>query len=111
MANDRVSTYIGGYSVQFPYKPYGPQLTFMGKVISTLEASRVKGNANALLESPTGSGKTLALLCASLAWQKFFKEKKLVALKQEVSPSEANGAGGGFVQEGELRPRSHQLAG
>ncbi|KAA3676580.1 fanconi anemia group J protein [Paragonimus westermani] len=49
--------------VSFPYKPYGCQLSFMNRVIETLESRK-----NCLLESPTGTGKTLSLLCSSLAW-------------------------------------------
>ncbi|TPP58054.1 Fanconi anemia group J protein [Fasciola gigantica] len=49
--------------VNFPYKPYGCQLSIMNRVIEALESKR-----NCLLESPTGTGKTLSLLCASLAW-------------------------------------------
>lgn len=66
---------ICGVPVDFPFKPYGPQLAFMAKVLQALELSRLphrSSSANALLESPTGSGKTLALLCASLAWQRQF---------------------------------------
>ncbi|THD20902.1 Fanconi anemia group J protein [Fasciola hepatica] len=55
--------------INFPYKPYGCQLSIMNRVIEALESKR-----NCLLESPTGTGKTLSLLCASLAWV----NKKLV---------------------------------
>nr|CAD1821203.1 unnamed protein product [Ananas comosus var. bracteatus] len=60
---------IGGVPVEFPYKPYGSQLAFMGRVISTLSRARHQGHSHALLESPTGTGKTLSLLCSALAWQ------------------------------------------
>ena len=40
---------ISGCDVYFPHQPYGVQLSFMNKVITSLEA----GN-NALLEAPTG---------------------------------------------------------
>ena len=63
---------IGGCEVCFPHKAYGTQMSFMSKVISTLEHSE-----NALLEAPTGSGKTLSLLCSALAWQE--KEKRRFA--------------------------------
>ncbi|CAL9205095.1 unnamed protein product [Musa hybrid cultivar] len=60
---------IGGVPVEFPFKPYGSQLAFMGRVISTLDRARRQGRCHALLESPTGTGKSLSLLCSSLAWQ------------------------------------------
>ncbi|EFJ17218.1 hypothetical protein SELMODRAFT_9067, partial [Selaginella moellendorffii] len=62
---------ICGVKVEFPYRAYGSQLAFMGKVITTLERAfrDPDGHCNALLESPTGSGKSLSLLCAALAWQ------------------------------------------
>ncbi|VDP90593.1 unnamed protein product [Echinostoma caproni] len=60
---------IQGIPVNFPYKPYGCQLSIMNRVVEALESRR-----NCLLESPTGTGKTLSLLCASLAWV----NKKLV---------------------------------
>lgn len=97
MTNSTSSSYkIGGYDVNFPFKPYAPQLVLMSKVISTLEKSREKGNSNALLESPTGTGKTLALLCAALTWQKTYMKKKLVKLEQH-SEIEALYEGGGFL--------------
>ncbi len=63
---------ISGCEVVFPHKAYGTQMSFMSKVISSLERSE-----NALLEAPTGSGKTLSLLCSTLAWQE--KEKRRFA--------------------------------
>ena len=51
--------------VDFPFKPYEVQLAYMSKIANSL-----KGNLNAVLESPTGTGKTLCLLCSTLAWRK-----------------------------------------
>lgn len=93
---------ICGIEVVFPYKPYGPQLAYMGKVLAALERSRSKGigdgSVNALLESPTGSGKTLALLCATLAWQQQYE-----ALPPPPPPPPPPGdplvVGGGFIVE------------
>ncbi|GAB2300459.1 hypothetical protein Dimus_034501 [Dionaea muscipula] len=62
--------HIGGIPVEFPYQPYGTQLAFMARVISTLDRAKRDGHCHALLESPTGTGKSLSLLCSSLAWQK-----------------------------------------
>ncbi len=91
---------ICGIEVVFPYKPYGPQLAYMGKVLAALERSRSKGigdgSVNALLESPTGSGKTLALLCATLAWQQQYE-----ALPPPPPPPTGDPmvVGGGFIVE------------
>ena len=46
---------IKGIYLYFPYKPYQLQITYMEKVLSTLNS---QGNISAL-ESPTGTGKTL----------------------------------------------------
>lgn len=89
---------ICGVDVEFPYKPYGPQLAYMGKVLAALEQSRLKrnGSANALLESPTGSGKTLALLCATLAWQHQFESMPALPAAVVMDPLVG---GGGFIIE------------
>ncbi|XP_048531472.1 Fanconi anemia group J protein homolog [Triticum urartu] len=63
---------VSGVPVEFPYKPYGTQLAFMGRVIATLDRGRRQGRSHALLESPTGTGKSLSLLCAALAWQRHY---------------------------------------
>ncbi|KAK1632837.1 hypothetical protein QYE76_007152 [Lolium multiflorum] len=63
---------VGGVPVEFPYKPYGTQLAFMGRVITTLDRARRQGRSHALLESPTGTGKSLSLLCSALAWQRHY---------------------------------------
>ncbi|KAG7647024.1 DEAD2 [Arabidopsis thaliana x Arabidopsis arenosa] len=44
---------IGGLQVEFPYQPYGTQLAFMSRVISTLDRAQRDGHSHALLESPT----------------------------------------------------------
>ncbi|XP_025110189.1 LOW QUALITY PROTEIN: regulator of telomere elongation helicase 1-like [Pomacea canaliculata] len=54
---------VRGVKVSFPYTPYPCQVTYMEKVVETLQK-----HENAVLESPTGTGKTLCLLCSSLAW-------------------------------------------
>ena len=62
---------IDGIPVYFPYEPYPTQLEYMRSVIVSLRTGE-----NALLESPTGTGKTLCLLCASLAWLRYEKERR-----------------------------------
>ncbi|VVA92007.1 unnamed protein product [Arabis nemorensis] len=44
---------IGGLQVEFPYQPYGTQLAFMSRVISTLYRAQRDRHSHALLESPT----------------------------------------------------------
>ena len=62
---------ISGIDIFFPYEPYPPQITYMEKVISSLNNyGGISG-----LESPTGSGKTLCLLCAVFAWVKHHNKK------------------------------------
>ncbi|KAL9238088.1 hypothetical protein vseg_012561 [Gypsophila vaccaria] len=89
--------HIGGIPVEFPYKPYGTQLAFMGRVIATLDQAQRLGHCHALLESPTGTGKSLSLLCSTLAWQRHRKD-------HPVKPDpRANGDplshGGGFISD------------
>ncbi|XP_037493665.1 Fanconi anemia group J protein homolog isoform X1 [Jatropha curcas] len=96
--------HIGGIQVEFPYQPYGTQLAFMGRVISTLDRAQREGHCHALLESPTGTGKSLSLLCSTLAWQQNYKFKYQHA---NLTPSKPNpeamtdplGHGGGFIPE------------
>ncbi|CAK7346014.1 unnamed protein product [Dovyalis caffra] len=95
---------IGGIQVEFPYQPYGTQLAFMGRVISTLDRAQRDGHCHALLESPTGTGKSLSLLCSTLAWQQNYKLKNQYAnLTHSVPNPEAIADplayGGGFVPE------------
>ncbi|KAK8353946.1 hypothetical protein V6Z12_A05G191400 [Gossypium hirsutum] len=47
--------HIAGIPVEFPYKPYGTQLSFMYRVISTLDRAQKDGHFHALIESPTGT--------------------------------------------------------
>ena len=77
---------IRSLNVEFPFQPYECQLTYMEKVVESLQTCQ-----NALLESPTGTGKvsmptwvlrsppspcsclqTLSLLCAALSWQRAY---------------------------------------
>ncbi|TVU34335.1 hypothetical protein EJB05_16166 [Eragrostis curvula] len=60
---------IRGVDVDFPFDAYDCQITYMDRVLESLQQGK-----NALLESPTGTGKTLCLLCASLAWRRSFGE-------------------------------------
>lgn len=102
--NPRNVLHIGGVPVEFPYQPYGTQLAFMGRVVSTLDRALREGHCHALLESPTGTGKSLSLLCSTLAWQQNYKSKG-----QVVNPSQSKAApealldplnyGGGFVPD------------
>lgn len=104
--NSKNTIHIGGLPVEFPYRPYGSQLAFMNRVISTLDRSQRDGHCHALLESPTGTGKSLSLLCSTLAWQQNQKLKNIRANLMHSS-SRANpeavsdpiNHGGGFIPE------------
>lgn len=96
--------HIAGIPVEFPYKPYGTQFTFMYRVISTLDRSLKDGHCHALLESPTGTGKSLSLLCSTLAWQQNYKLKNLQgnlphSIPAPESITDPLGQGGGFIPE------------
>ncbi|KAF5455624.1 hypothetical protein F2P56_025180 [Juglans regia] len=96
--------HIGGIQVEFPYRPYGSQLAFMGRVISTLDRAQREGHCHALLESPTGTGKSLSLLCSSLAWQQNYKLKNQYGNLSQSKPApeavtDPLAYGGGFVPE------------
>ncbi|XP_040948596.1 Fanconi anemia group J protein [Gossypium hirsutum] len=96
--------HIAGIPVEFPYKPYGTQLSFMYRVISTLDRAQKDGHCHALIESPTGTGKSLSLLCSTLAWQKNYKINNIKGiLSQSIPDPEAVtdplGHGGGFIPE------------
>ncbi|CAK9178303.1 unnamed protein product [Ilex paraguariensis] len=102
--NTKNVLHIGGIQVQFPYQPYGSQLAFMGRVISTLDRAERDGHCHALLESPTGTGKSLSLLCSALAWQQNHRSKKLYANLSHSKPApeaftDPLAHGGGFVPE------------
>ncbi|KAJ7005627.1 Fanconi anemia group J protein [Populus alba x Populus x berolinensis] len=102
--NPKKSYHIGGIQVEFPYKPYGTQLAFMGRVISTLDRAQRDGHCHALLESPTGTGKSLSLLCSTLAWQQNYKLKNQYANLTHSTPNpeaitDPLAHGGGFVPE------------
>ncbi|KAL6601612.1 hypothetical protein ACP70R_044832 [Stipagrostis hirtigluma subsp. patula] len=86
---------VSGLPVEFPYKPYGTQLAFMGRVISTLDRARRQGRSHALLESPTGTGKSLSLLCAALAWQRQYPLRSPPA----AAAADPHLHGGGFVPD------------
>lgn len=95
-----------GIPVEFPYQPYGSQLSFMSRVISTLDRAQRDGHCHALLESPTGTGKSLSLLCSALAWQKNHQSKILYSNISHSKPApeaftDPLAHGGGFVPEAE----------
>ncbi|KAL1219740.1 Regulator of telomere elongation helicase 1 [Cardamine amara subsp. amara] len=95
---------IGGLQVEFPYQPYGTQLAFMSRVISTLDRAQRDGHCHALLESPTGTGKSLSLLCSVLAWQQNYKSRLLKGIlsHSKAAPEAATDPlnhGGGFIPE------------
>ncbi|XVE94396.1 hypothetical protein REPUB_Repub02eG0005100 [Reevesia pubescens] len=95
---------IAGISVEFPYKPYGTQFTFMYRVMSTLDRAQKEGRCHALLESPTGTGKSLSLLCSTLAWQQNYMLRNLQGKLPHSTPapeaiSDPLGYGGGFIPE------------
>ncbi|KAK0577247.1 hypothetical protein LWI29_030173 [Acer saccharum] len=95
---------VGGIEVEFPYQPYGSQLAFMCRVISTLDRAQRDGHCHALLESPTGTGKSLSLLCSVLAWQQNLKSKNQYANLSHSKPNpeamtDPLAFGGGFVPE------------
>ncbi|GJY65206.1 putative ribonuclease H-like domain-containing protein [Tanacetum coccineum] len=98
-------TNIGGIPIEFPFQPYGSQLSFMSRVIATLDRAQRDGHFHALLESPTGTGKSLSLLCSVIAWQKNHKAKLTALLYGGKADPEAMadvfGRGGGFVPEAE----------
>ncbi|XWS24611.1 hypothetical protein CRYUN_Cryun28dG0117900 [Craigia yunnanensis] len=96
--------HIAGIPVEFPYKPYGTQFTFMYRVISTLDRALKEGRCHALLESPTGTGKSLSLLCSTLAWQQNYKLNNLQGNLPNSTPApeaitDPLGHGGGFIPE------------
>ncbi|KAK4390047.1 putative pentatricopeptide repeat-containing protein [Sesamum angolense] len=102
----RNTIHIGGIPVEFPYQPYGTQLAFMNRLISTLDRSQRDGHCHALLESPTGTGKSLSLLCSALAWQQNQKLKNVHANLTHSSTranpeavSDPINHGGGFIPE------------
>ncbi|CAG2219451.1 RTEL1 [Mytilus edulis] len=69
---------ISGVQVSFPFEPYACQVTYMEKVMESLQK-----NVNGILESPTGTGKTLCLLCSTLAWLE--SRKAQTELNRQVS--------------------------
>nr|XP_029123458.1 regulator of telomere elongation helicase 1 homolog isoform X1 [Elaeis guineensis] len=98
--------HIGGVPVEFPHRPYGSQLAFMGRVISTLDRARWQGHCHALLESPTGTGKSLALLCFSVAWQQHQRSILLATLTQPTPDPLLHG--GGFIPEPTMPSRNSE---
>ena len=101
--------HIGGIPVEFPYKPYGSQLAFMARVISTLDRAQRDGHCHALLESPTGTGKSLSLLCSAIAWQRHHGQRTQNSNQNQPeskpdprASSDPLNHGGGFVADSQL---------
>ena len=69
-ASQQKKLILSGIEVFFPYEPYPNQKTYMEKVIEACKNKEIAG-----LESPTGTGKTLCLLCASLVYLKYERER------------------------------------
>ena len=114
MKNPKNVYHIGGIPVEFPYQPYGSQLAFMGRVISTLDRAQKDGHCHALLESPTGTGKSLSLLCSALAWQKNYQPMNVNGAVSLSKPDpealvDPIGHGGGFIPETEPASNSRKL--
>ncbi|GKE73007.1 fanconi anemia group J protein, partial [Tanacetum coccineum] len=60
-------TNIGGIPIEFLFQPYGSHISFMSRVIATLDRAQRDGHFHALLELPTGTGKSFSLLCSVIA--------------------------------------------
>uniref|UniRef100_M1DQI7 Brca1 interacting protein helicase 1 brip1 n=1 Tax=Solanum tuberosum TaxID=4113 RepID=M1DQI7_SOLTU len=65
---------IEGVSVEFPYRPYFPQIGVIRIVLRTLCRTEAASSLHSLIEVPAGIGKSLALLCAALSWQQRLKD-------------------------------------
>ena len=69
-ASQQKKLILSGIEVFFPYEPYPNQKIYMEKVIEACKKNTIAG-----LESPTGTGKTLCLLCASLAYLRYERDR------------------------------------
>ena len=69
-ASKHTKLILSGIEVFFPYEPYPNQKIYMEKVIEACKKNTIAG-----LESPTGTGKTLCLLCASLAYLRYERQR------------------------------------
>ena len=69
-ASKHTKLVLSGIEVFFPYEPYPNQKIYMEKVIEACKKNTIAG-----LESPTGTGKTLCLLCASLAYLRYERQR------------------------------------
>ena len=69
-ASKHTKLFLSGIEVFFPYEPYPNQKIYMEKVIEACKKNTIAG-----LESPTGTGKTLCLLCASLAYLRYERQR------------------------------------
>ena len=70
LASKQTRLLLSGIEVFFPYEPYPNQKIYMEKVIEACKKNTIAG-----LESPTGTGKTLCLLCASLAYLRYERQR------------------------------------